>query len=77
MQQPPMFAADVLLETRARPRSISGQPNRRSTSSIFATGIVWPPTVQRVSDDRSKASRSGWESTYMYIVGTPSNIVAR
>ena len=56
--------------------SISGQPKRRSTSSIF-TGMVWPPTVQRVSEERSKDSKSGCASMYMYIVGTPSNIVAR
>ena len=28
--------------------SISGQPKRFSTSSILATGMVWPPTVQRL-----------------------------
>ncbi len=56
--------------------SISGQPKRFSTSSILATGMVCPPTVQRLSEERSNRSKSGWTSMYMYIVGTPSNIVA-
>ncbi len=56
--------------------SISGQPKRFSTSCIFATGMVCPPTVQRLSEERSNRSKSGWTSMYMYIVGTPSNIVA-
>ena len=57
--------------------SISGQPKRRTTSSIFTVGMVWPPTVQRVSEERSKDSKSGCASMYMYIVGTASNMVAR
>ena len=57
--------------------SINGQPKRASTSSIFATGILCPPTVQRVSEERSVSSSFGSSSRYMYIVGTPSSIVAR
>ena len=56
--------------------SISGQPKRFSTSCILATGIVCPPTVQRVSEERSNRDSSGCASMYMYMVGTPSNIVA-
>ena len=57
--------------------SMSGQPARRSNSSILAAGMVWPPTVQRVREERSKRSNSGWASMYMNIVGTPSKRVAR
>ena len=39
--------------------SISGHPKRSSTSRILATGIVWPPTVQRSSDDRSRWAKFG------------------
>ncbi len=56
--------------------STSGQPARDSHSSILATGMVCPPTVQRVSEDKSYLSNSGCASMYMYMVGTPSNMVA-
>jgi hypothetical protein len=56
--------------------SISGHPKRRSTSCILATGMVCPPTVQRLSEASANESNSGWTSMYMYMVGTPSNIVA-
>ena len=56
--------------------SISGQAKRRSTSCILATGMVCPPTVQRLSEERANESKSRWTSMIMYMVGTPSNIVA-
>jgi hypothetical protein len=33
--------------------SINGHPNAASTSRIFASGMVCPPTVQRVKLDTS------------------------
>ena len=41
------------------------------------TGMVCPPTVQRVSEDRSADASAGWASMVAYMAGTPSNIVAR
>jgi hypothetical protein len=55
--------------------SISGQPKRRTTSSILTVGMVCPPTVQRVREERSKDSKSRCATMSMYVVGereTPS-----
>ena len=39
--------------------------------------MVWPPTAQIRSDDRSDVGRDGSASIIAYMVGTPSNTVAR
>ena len=57
--------------------SMSGACERASQAFITEVAMVWPPTVQRVRLDRSKLSNPGSASIIVYIVGTPSNIVAR
>ena len=39
--------------------------------------MVWPPTVQIRSEDRSAPGSDGSASIIAYMVGTPSNTVAR
>ena len=38
--------------------------------------MVWPPTAQIRSEDRSAVGRDGSASIIAYMVGTPSNTVA-
>ena len=57
--------------------SSRGAPDRRSHSAIFAAGMVCPPTPQIRSEDRSVPGREGSASIIAYMVGTPSNTVAR
>ena len=57
--------------------SSSGTAARSSHSAILAAGMVWPPTVQIRSEDRSAPDRAGSASIIAYMVGTPSNTVAR
>jgi hypothetical protein len=57
--------------------SSNGAPERRSHSAILAAGIVWPPTAHIRSDERSAPPTAGSASIMEYMLGTPSNTVAR
>ena len=46
--------------------SINGQPKRFSTSSILATGMDCPPTVQRLSEERSNRSSRGGQHVHVH-----------